>query len=117
MENKIGYAVITTQEYKELIEKEKENELYMTELEETISKQDIIKEKLEKYFFDRLLDAESYHLENIKEFVPNEYNYQKLYQKFLDIGIDDAQYIHTSIMILKHNFDDANNKKVEKVEE
>lgn len=111
MENKIGYAVITTQEYKELIEDNMDKASCIKELNEVAFKRNTINEKLEKYFFDSLLDNESYHLENIKEFMPDDYNYQKLYQKFLNIGIDDVQYIHTSIMTLKLNFDNKKDKE------
>ena len=117
MENKIGYAVITTQEYKDLIEYNMNKANCIKELNEEAFKRNAINEKLEKYFFDRLLDTERYHLENIKECVPDDYNYQEIYQKFLNIGIDDVQYIHTSIMTLKQSLDNKKDKEVEKVEE
>ena len=117
MENKTGCVIITTQEYKELIEDNMNKANCIKELNEIAFKRNAINEKLEKYFFDRLLDTESYHLENIKEFVPNDYNYQEVYQKFLDIGIDEPQYIHTSIMALKHCFDNKRDKEKSESEE
>lgn len=111
MENKIGYAVITTQEYKELIEDNVNKAECIKELNDVAFKRNSINGKLEKYFFDRLSDKESYHLENMKECNPEDYHYQELYKCFLEIGIDDVQYIHTSIMTMKHNFDNRENKE------
>lgn len=113
MEGNIGYAVITTKEYKELIEDNINKAKCIEELNEVAFKRNSINEKLEKYFFDRLLDNENYHLENMKECNPNDYHYQELYDCFLKIGIDDVQYIHLSITTLKHNFDNRENKEVE----
>ena len=67
MGNKIGYVVITTQEYKELIEDNINKEECIKDLNEVAFKRNNIYEKLEKNFFNRLLVNEDYHLENIKE--------------------------------------------------
>lgn len=109
MESKIGYAVITTEEYKGILKDNINKANCIKELNEVAFKRNNINEKLEKYFFDNLLENESYHLENIKECKPTDYHYQELYKCFLKIGIDDIQYIHLSIATLKHNFD---NKEV-----
>lgn len=111
MEGNIGYAVITTKEYKELIEDNIDKAKCIEELNEVAFKRNSINEKIEKYFFDRLLDKESYHLENMEECTPSDYHYQELYKCFLEIGIDDVQYIHTSIITMKHNFDNKENEK------
>lgn len=110
MKNNMGYAVITTKEYKELIEDNTNKAQCIKELNDVAFKRNSINEKLEKYLFDRLSDTERYHLENMEECIPSDYNYQELYKCFLEIGIDDVQYIHTSIMTMKHNFD--NNKEI-----
>ena len=112
----IGYAVISTAEYKAIIEDIYNKENCIKELDEVAFKRNIINEKLEKYFFDKLLDTERYHIENMKEYSPLDYHYRELYKCFLEIGIDDAQYIHTSIIQLKLNFDNKNNKKENKDE-
>ena len=105
MEGNIGYAVITTREYKELIEDNMNKENCVKELNDVAFKRNNINNKLEKYFFDRLLDTEDYHFKNMKKCIPSDYNYQKIYECFLEIGIDDVQYIHTSIITMKHHFD------------
>ena len=110
----IGYAIITTAEYRAIIEDNYNKENCIKELNEVAFKRNIINEKLEKYFFNRLSDSKSYHLENMEECTPSDYNYQELYKCFLEIGIDDTQYIHTSIMTLKHNFDNKKSKKEKK---
>ncbi len=61
--------------------------------------------ELEQYFWNQLIKSESYHLENIKECIPTDYHYQELYKCFLEIGINNNEYIHLSIASLKHNFD------------
>lgn len=111
MENKIGYAVITTNEYREIIEDNMNKANCIKELNEVAFKKSSINAKLEKYFFDKLLNTESYHLENMRECIPSDYNYQELYKCFFEIGIDDVEYIHTSIITLKHNFDDKEKNK------
>lgn len=104
MENKIGYAVITTQEYKGLIEDNINKANCIKDLNEEAFKRNNINDKLENYFFKKLLESESYHLENMKECNPLDHHYQELYKCFLEIGIDDITYIHLSIARLKNNF-------------
>lgn len=111
-EIKIGYAVITTAEYKELIEDNMNKAKCIEELNEIAFKRNNINEKLEKYFFDKLLDNKSYHLENMEECTTLDYHYQELYKCFLEIGIDDVKYIDLSIKSLKHKFDNKD-KNVE----
>ena len=109
MKNDIGYAVITTGEYKEILEDNINKANCIKKLNEVAFKRENIYDRLEKYFFDRLSDKENYHLENMKECKPTDYHYQQLYKCFLEIGINDIQYIDLSIASLKHNFD---NKKI-----
>lgn len=108
MKGNIGYAVITTREYKELIEDNMNKANCVKELNEVAFKRNNINDKLEKYFFDRLIDQESYHFENMKKCNPTDYNYQEIYKCFLEIGIDDIQYIHTSIITMKNHFNNLN---------
>lgn len=117
MERSVGYAVITTEEYREMMEDNINKANCIKELNEVAFKRNSINEKLEKYFFDGLLDNENYHLENMKECNPSDYHYQELYNCFLKIGIDDVQYIHFSIESLKRHFDVAQNKKPEAKED
>lgn len=105
MEKYIDYVVISTQEYKDMIEDKINKENCIRELN-SVKKEDAeIHRKLEKYFWNELNKNESYHLENIKECIPTDYHYQELYKCFLEIGITNNEYIHLSIVSLKHNFD------------
>lgn len=113
MENNIGYAVITTKEYKELIEDNINKANCIKDLNEAAFKRNNINDKLENYFFEKLSDSEKYHLENIKYLNPTDYHYQELYKCFLEIGIDDVTYIHLSIARLKNNFENKENKELE----
>lgn len=67
MKNNMEYAVITTKEYKELIEDNINKVQCIKELNDVAFKRNNINDKLEKYFFDRLIDKESYHFENMKK--------------------------------------------------
>lgn len=43
-----------------------------------------------------------------------DYHYEQLFIKFLEIGIDDMQYIDLKIHELKHRFDNQSLKEGEK---
>lgn len=105
MKENIDYVVISTEEYKEMIVDKINKENWIREIN-TIKKEDAeIHKKLEQYFLNKLIESESYHLENIKECIATDYHYQELYKCFLEIGINNNEYIHLSIASLKHNFD------------
>ncbi len=113
MEENIGYVVITTKEYKELIEDNINKKECIKELNSANKEEKEINKKLENYFLGKLAESESYHLENMKSLNPTDYHYQELYKCFLEIGIDNATYIHLTIVRTKHNFDNRENKKME----
>ncbi len=113
MESNIGYAVITTKEYKELIEDNINKEKCIKELNSANKEEKDIYEKLENYFLGKLIESESYHLENMQEWNPTDYHYQELYKCFLEIGINNVTYIHLSIARLKNDFENRRNKKLE----
>ncbi len=113
MENKIGYAVITTVEYKEMIEDIKNKEEYIKKLNAINKEENEIYKKLQEYFFKKIAENEDYHLKNMKECNPTDYHYQELYKCFLESGINNAQYIHNSIASLKFNFDNGRFKTEE----
>lgn len=109
----IEYAVITTKEYKELIEDTMNKAECIKELNSVNKEEKEIYKKLENYFWRKLVESERYHLENMKECNPTDYHYQELYKCFLEIGIDNLAYIDLSIASLKHNFDNGDCKKLE----
>jgi len=111
MERNIGYAVITTEEYKEMIEDIINKKECIKELNRVDGEEKEIYKKLEQYFWNQLIKNESYHLENMKQCNPLDYHYQQLYNCFLEIGIDNVTYIHLSISSLKHNFNNKENKE------
>ena len=117
MGRNIGYAVITTEEYREMIEDNINKAECIRELNTVNKNEKEIFKKLENYFFEKLADSNSYHLENMNECNPTDYHYQELYKCFLEIGIDDMTYINFSIASLKRNFDVAGNKKPEEKED
>lgn len=113
MEKNIGYTVITAEEYKKMIEDNINKRKCIKELNSVNKEEKEIHKKLENYFFEKLAEHESYHLENMKECEPTDYHYQELYKCFLEIGIDNVTYIHLSIASLKHNFDNKEIKEKE----
>lgn len=56
---------------------------------------------------------EEYDIENMKTVNITDYHYEQLFIKFLEIGIDDMQYINSKIHELKHRFDNQLSKESE----
>ena len=104
MEN-YGYAVITTKEYKSLIEDINNKEKCISELNKINQKENKRYKIFENLFLKSLMKNEEYHLENIKNVDITDYHYEQLYSEFLKIGIDDKEYIDLKIQELKHEFD------------
>lgn len=107
--NNIGYVVIKSEEYKEMIENLKDYETYTDLLKEKNSTIDNILKIFEKSFFENLLNKEEYHFKNMKECNLNDYHFQELSKCFFDIGIYDIQYINTSILNIKNSYDENKN--------
>lgn len=103
--NNYGYAVITTEEYKSLIED-------INNKKECISKLNKINEEenkrykiFENLFLESLIKNEEYYLEDMKNVDITDYSYLQLFNEFLKIGIDDMNYINSKIHELKHRYD------------
>lgn len=100
-----GYAVITTEEYKSLIEDINNKQQCISKLT-TISQKENERYKIfENLFLENLIENEEYHLENMKDINVTDYHYQQLFNEFLKIGIDDMNYINSKIHELKHRYD------------
>ena len=109
-----GYAVITTEEYKSLIEDINNKEKCISELNK-INKEENKRYKIfENLFLEKLMENEEYNIENMKNVNVTDYHYEQLFIKFLEIGIDDMQYIDSKIHELKHRFDNQSLKEGEK---
>ena len=100
-----GYAVITTEEYKSLIED-------INNKKECISKLNKINEEenkrykiFENLFLEKMMENQEYYLENMKNVDITDYSYLQLFNEFLKIGIDDMNYINSKIHELKHRYD------------
>lgn len=106
MENKIGYVVITNDEYREIIEDNLRKEECIRELNIANREENKINERLKLYFLESIIKSEEYHLKNMKECNPTDYHYQELFKSFLEIGIDNVQYIHTNILAIKQTFEE-----------
>ena len=60
------------------------------------------------------MENEEYNIENMKNVNVTDYHYRQLFEDFLEIGIDDIQYINSKIHELKHRFDNQSLKEGEK---
>ena len=109
MQDKTNYCVIELDKYEKLIYDKIELDKNIKELNEEIKSKDNIFHMFENYFFQTIIDNESYHLENFKEY--NDYHYIQLFNCFRKIGIDDNDYIDRCIMKIKEKYE--NNKGVE----
>ena len=68
----------------------------------------------ENLFLEKLMENEEYNIENMKNVNFADYHYRQLFEDFLEIGIDDMQYIDSKIHELKHRFDNQSLKEGEK---
>ena len=59
------------------------------------------------------MENEEYDIENMKNVNVTDYHYRELFEEFLEIGIDDMQYINSKIHELKHRFDNQLSKESE----
>lgn len=103
--DKYGYVVITTEEYKTLIEDKINTEEYISKLNEVNQKENKRYKIFENVFIENLIKNEEYHLENMKNTNITDYHYGQLCSEFLKVGIDDLEYIDLKIKELKHRFD------------
>lgn len=113
MEN-YGYVVITTEEYKTLIEDKINKENYINELNRINQEENKRYEIFENLFLEKLMEDEEFDLENMKTVNITDYHYRSLFEDFLVIGIEDMQYIDLKIHELKHRFDNQSLKEGEK---
>ena len=105
--------MITTEEYKTLIEDKINREDYINEINRINQEENKRYKIFENLFLENLIENEEYHLENMKNVNVTDYHYEQLFIKFLEIGIDDMQYINSKIHELKHRFDNQSSKESE----
>lgn len=110
MEN-YGYAVISTIEYRSLIEDINNKEKYINELNKINQEENKRYKIFENLFLEELMKNEEFDLENMKTVNITDYHYRALFEDFLEIGIDDMQYIDSKIHELKHRFDNQSSKR------
>lgn len=109
-----GYAVITTEEYRALIEDINNKKECISKLNEVNKKENKRYEIFENLFLEDLMENEEYHLENMKNTNITDYHYGQLCSEFLKVGIDDLEYIDLKIKELKHRFNSQTSEKGEK---
>ena len=98
---KIGFTMLTTNEYKELVLREKELEEVIKDCENQISN---LKERyvmMEKHFLDDLYSDEKWdirHLEFEEGTLNQDYHYNNIFSAFVKKGIKDTLYIQEKIL-------------------
>lgn len=100
-----GYVVITTEEYKSLIEDINNKQECVNKLNKINQKENKRYKIFENLFLQKLMENEEYNLENMKKIDITDYHYLELFNEFLKIGIDDMNYINSKIHELKHGYD------------
>lgn len=95
-----NYCVVDLNRYEMLLNDKNEQNKIIIELNERLRNNDNIFNSLEKYFFEKIISNEDYHIENIKNYDFNDYHYLQLYNCFTKIGITDNDYIENSIKII-----------------
>ena len=109
--DKYGYAVITTTEYRALIEDINNKKECISKLNEVNQKENKRYKVFENLFLEDLMENNEYHLENMKNTNITDYHYGQLCSEFLKVGIDDLEYIDLKIKELKHRFDSQTSEK------
>lgn len=108
-----GYVVITTEEYKSLIEDINNKQECVNKLNKINQKENKRYKIFENLFLQKLMENEEYNLENMKDVNITNYHYEQLCSEFLKVGIDDLEYIDLKIKELKHRFDNQLSKEGE----
>lgn len=108
---KYGYTVITTTEYRALIEDINNKKECISKLNEVNQKENKRYKIFENLFLENLIKSEDYHLENMKNTNITDYHYEQLCSEFLKVGIDDLEYIDLKVKELKHRFDSQTSKE------
>lgn len=104
----IGYVVISTDEYKEMLEDIQNKGACIKELNIINSEENKRNRIYENLFTRNLLDNEEYHFENMKECKVTDYHYQQIFNEFLKVGVCDVEYIDLKIKEMKHIYDTQN---------
>lgn len=100
---KIGYVVITTNEYKELVLKEKELEAVIEDCENQISNLKEMYSGVEDYIFNQIYNNEQWDIKQLEYkdgVLDEEYHYKELVQCFIKKGINNTDFISTKILEL-----------------
>lgn len=98
MEEKIGYAVITTNEYKELIK----NECRIKELEEEIFEKDKLINSIVEKISINIKERNEYEINDLRleeddTLNKDNYGYRELRNEFFKFGISNEEYINQKI--------------------
>ena len=109
MQDKINYCIIEIDKYNDLIFNNVELNKRVKELQKQLALKNDIFDSYENHFFKKVIENESYDVENFKEY--NDYYYIQLFNCFRKIGIVDNNYIDSCIIKIKEKFE--SNKGVE----
>lgn len=104
MEEKIGYALITTEEYRELIEENKRLDLYNDDLLDEIADLKNKYKELKGRIAKIIKNEEHYHFKNVEVKngdVLDDYHYSNIKNAFTRYGIFEEKYIKAVILDFK----------------
>lgn len=113
MENKVGYAYISLDEYKELIGRIKTLEFCYDELREKNKRTIKEYENIEKTIFEKIYNNNSYQIENYDGI--GEYYHNKLVKEFQEYGYTSLDKINELIqkLVERYKNEEGNEKENE----
>jgi len=103
----VNTVCISLEKYDELIEEKNSLEQEVERLTNKLKDNNTIEKNYMEYFTKNILESENYHISHLldddKKEIGN-YHYQKLQNKYFEIGITDLNYIKNQIFNLLEQY-------------
>lgn len=118
MEDKIGYAYISLEEYKELIKEKTELEIFIENLKKEVEDTKEMYRAMEEDVLKTIYDNCDWNLRNLEKNIDGEYDrksysYIEIEKEFQKHNISNLDYICKKIISMKKKKDNESKKKKE----
>lgn len=118
MEDKIGYAYISLEEYKELIKEKTELEMFIENLKKEVEDTKEMYLTMEEDVLKTIYDNCGWNLRNLEKNIDGEYDrktysYIEIEKEFKKHNINNLDYIYKQIISMKKKKDNESKKKKE----
>ncbi|MEI3507795.1 MAG: hypothetical protein V8R01_01465 [Bacilli bacterium] len=116
MENKIGYAYISLEEYKELIKEKTELEIFIENLKKEVEDTKEMYRAMEEDLLKTIYDNCDWDLRNLEKNIDGEYDrksysYIEIEKEFQKHNISNLDYICKKIISMKKKKDNESKKR------